>query len=228
MPRPKPSALTGTAELNAMIERVAPAILGLLADGVPRTKAAIVAALAGRHAEADVALALVRLAVTGGWSRPAASTRWRARTGRPRPPDPRRSPRPLRALLGAAGRGVPGPRGLPPADRRPWARWRGLAGHPDEETALRGPRGAGEAAWKPDPAPARLPRCLPGRTPSKRPVAALAVACPPATLARWGPRHRPPAPAGSILAPEARRQRQGPEARLSTVGAGDNRGGGKS
>ena len=35
-----------------MIERVAPAILELLADGVPRTKAAIVEALAGRHAEA--------------------------------------------------------------------------------------------------------------------------------------------------------------------------------
>ena len=45
MPRPKPYALTGTAELNAMIERVAPAILGQLADGVPRTKATIVAAL---------------------------------------------------------------------------------------------------------------------------------------------------------------------------------------
>ena len=65
MPRAKPFILTGTTELNAMIERVAPAILGLLGDGVPRTKAAIVAALAGRHAEADVALALVRLAVTG-------------------------------------------------------------------------------------------------------------------------------------------------------------------
>ncbi len=64
MPRPKPSALTGTAELNAMIERVAPDILALLADGTPRRKAAIVAALAGRHARDDVALALVRLAVT--------------------------------------------------------------------------------------------------------------------------------------------------------------------
>ena len=41
MPRPKPSALTGTAELNAMIERVAPDILTLLADGVPRPKPAI-------------------------------------------------------------------------------------------------------------------------------------------------------------------------------------------
>ena len=65
MSRPKPSTLTGTAELNAMIERVAPDILELLADGVPRTKAAIVKALAERHAEDDVGLALIRLAVTG-------------------------------------------------------------------------------------------------------------------------------------------------------------------
>ena len=61
----KPSPFAGSAELNAMIERVAPAILGLLADDVPRTKAAIVAALAGRHAAGDVDLALVRLAVVG-------------------------------------------------------------------------------------------------------------------------------------------------------------------
>jgi hypothetical protein len=64
MPRTKPSAMTGTAELNAMIERVAPSILELLADGVPRRKPAVVAALAGRHAEDEVELALVRLAVT--------------------------------------------------------------------------------------------------------------------------------------------------------------------
>ena len=38
-----------SAGINAMIDRVAPAILGLLADGVPRSKAAIVAALAARH-----------------------------------------------------------------------------------------------------------------------------------------------------------------------------------
>ncbi len=54
MPRTKPSALTGSAEVNAAIERVAPDVLGLLADGVPRTKAGIVAALA-----------LIRLTVTG-------------------------------------------------------------------------------------------------------------------------------------------------------------------
>ena len=65
MPHPKPSAFTGSADINAMVERVAPDILALLADGVPRPKVAIVAALAGRHAGEDVALALIRLAVTG-------------------------------------------------------------------------------------------------------------------------------------------------------------------
>ena len=64
MPRAKHSAMTGTAELNAMIERVAPDVLGLLADGVPRTKTAIVASLAGRHAPEDATLALIRLTVT--------------------------------------------------------------------------------------------------------------------------------------------------------------------
>jgi hypothetical protein len=57
--------MTGTAELNATIERVAPDVLGLLADGTPRTKAAIVEALAGRHDKQDVVHALMRLAVTG-------------------------------------------------------------------------------------------------------------------------------------------------------------------
>ena len=44
------AANAGSAELNATIERVAPDILALLADGVPRRKPAIVEALAGRHA----------------------------------------------------------------------------------------------------------------------------------------------------------------------------------
>jgi hypothetical protein len=48
-----------------MVARIAPAILELLADGVPRSKAAIVEALAGRHARDDVVHALIRLAVTG-------------------------------------------------------------------------------------------------------------------------------------------------------------------
>ena len=61
----KPSPYFGTAELNATIERIAPAILGLLADGAPRTKAAVVEALAGRHDRQDVVLTLIRLSVTG-------------------------------------------------------------------------------------------------------------------------------------------------------------------
>jgi hypothetical protein len=65
MSRPKPSAITGSADVNAMVARVAPAILTLLADGAPRSKAAIVAALAGRHDKRDVVHALIRLAVTG-------------------------------------------------------------------------------------------------------------------------------------------------------------------
>ena len=63
MPRAKPF-LTGTAELNATIERVAPDILALLADGLPRRKAAIVEVLADRYDAEDVTLALIRLAVT--------------------------------------------------------------------------------------------------------------------------------------------------------------------
>src|SRR5689334_3822699 len=65
MPRAKAFALAGTAELNAMIGRVAPDILELLADGVPRPKAAIVGALTKRHDRQDVVHALIRLSVTG-------------------------------------------------------------------------------------------------------------------------------------------------------------------
>ena len=61
---PPHRGFTGSAELNAMVERVAPSIVGLLADGVPRTKPAIVEALAGRHDRQDVVHALIRLAVT--------------------------------------------------------------------------------------------------------------------------------------------------------------------
>src|SRR3954451_10967633 len=60
-----PHAFTGSAELNATVEQIAPDVLGLLADGVPRTKAAVVEALAGRHDKQDVVHALIRLAVTG-------------------------------------------------------------------------------------------------------------------------------------------------------------------
>ena len=62
---PNTRTFTGSADIDAIVARVAPAVLGLLADRVPRPKAAIVAALAGRHAGDDVALTLIRLAVTG-------------------------------------------------------------------------------------------------------------------------------------------------------------------
>ena len=55
----------GSDAINTMVARVAPAILGLLSDGVPRSKPAIVEALAGRHDRQDVLHTLIRLSVTG-------------------------------------------------------------------------------------------------------------------------------------------------------------------
>jgi hypothetical protein len=63
--KPSPYEGAGSAAINAMVARVAPAVLELLADGVPRSKAAIVEALAGRYAKDDVVHTLIRLAVTG-------------------------------------------------------------------------------------------------------------------------------------------------------------------
>jgi len=63
--KPSPYELASSEAINATIARVAPDVLELLADGVPRTKAAIVAALAGRHDKRDVVSTLVRLSVTG-------------------------------------------------------------------------------------------------------------------------------------------------------------------
>ena len=63
--RAKPATFTGSASINTLIDQVAPAVLALLADGVPRTKGVIVQALAKRHGAEDVALALIRLSVTG-------------------------------------------------------------------------------------------------------------------------------------------------------------------
>ena len=63
--KPSPYERAGSAEINAMVERVTPAILELLADGLPRSRPAIVEALAGRHGKQDIAHTLIRLAVTG-------------------------------------------------------------------------------------------------------------------------------------------------------------------
>jgi len=60
MPKRYPSS----ADADAMVARVAPAILALLADGVPRSRRAIAAALADRHPKDEVQRTLMRLAVT--------------------------------------------------------------------------------------------------------------------------------------------------------------------
>jgi hypothetical protein len=60
MPKPYPSS----ADTEAMVERVAPAILALLGDGLPRSRRAIAAALADRHPKDEIKRALMRLAVT--------------------------------------------------------------------------------------------------------------------------------------------------------------------
>ena len=62
--KPSPCELASSEAINAMIARVAPDVLQLLADGVPRTKDAIVEALAGRHDKQDVTSALIRLVIT--------------------------------------------------------------------------------------------------------------------------------------------------------------------
>ena len=64
-PRPSPYERAGSEAVDATVARVAPAVFELLADGLPRSKPAIVEALAGRHARDDVLHTLIRLAVTG-------------------------------------------------------------------------------------------------------------------------------------------------------------------
>jgi hypothetical protein len=61
----KPPRLWSSADLAAVLERVTPDVLALLGDGVPRPKAAIVTALADRHAKDDITLTLMRLDVLG-------------------------------------------------------------------------------------------------------------------------------------------------------------------
>jgi hypothetical protein len=63
--KPSPYEGAGSEAVNATVAHTAPAILELLADGVPRSKAAIVEALAGRHDKQDTTHTLIRLAVTG-------------------------------------------------------------------------------------------------------------------------------------------------------------------
>jgi hypothetical protein len=64
-----------------MVARTAPAVLDLLEDGVPRSRAAIITALAGRHAKEDVVRTLMRLAVTGRVDETGGRYRLAAATG---------------------------------------------------------------------------------------------------------------------------------------------------
>jgi hypothetical protein len=60
-----PDRYASSADTHAMAARLAPAILELLGDGLPRSRHDIVAALAGQHAKDEVVRTLMRLVVTG-------------------------------------------------------------------------------------------------------------------------------------------------------------------
>ena len=60
-----PTKRWSSADLDTVIERITPDVLALLGDGVARTEAAIVAALADRHHKDDITLTLMRLDVVG-------------------------------------------------------------------------------------------------------------------------------------------------------------------
>ncbi len=62
---PSPPRHQGSAEIAAVVARTAPAVLDLLKDEAPRSRAATIATLADRHAKDDVVRTLMRLAVTG-------------------------------------------------------------------------------------------------------------------------------------------------------------------
>ena len=60
-----PPRYTSSADTHAMVARIAPIVLELLSDGIPRSRRAFVAALANRYLKEEVELTLMRLAVTG-------------------------------------------------------------------------------------------------------------------------------------------------------------------
>ena len=60
-----PTRYTSSADTHALVARIAPSILELLEDGIPRSRRAFVAALADRYPKEEVELTLMRLAITG-------------------------------------------------------------------------------------------------------------------------------------------------------------------
>lgn len=73
-----PTRYTSSADTHAMVTRIAPSMLKLLGDGLPRSRKAIIAALAGRHAKDEAERTLMRRPSPASWSASAASTpcRW--------------------------------------------------------------------------------------------------------------------------------------------------------
>ena len=63
-----PPRYTSSADTHAMVARIAPSILGLLGDGIPRSRRAFVAALADRYPKEEVELTLMRLAASGKYT----------------------------------------------------------------------------------------------------------------------------------------------------------------
>ena len=60
-----PNRYTSSDDTHAMVARIAPSILELLRDGIPRGRRALFAALADRYSKGEVVRILMRLAVTG-------------------------------------------------------------------------------------------------------------------------------------------------------------------
>ncbi len=58
------AALSGSAEIEAMVARTAPAVLELLRDGAPRARSVIITALVDRYPREDLIRTLMRLTVT--------------------------------------------------------------------------------------------------------------------------------------------------------------------
>jgi hypothetical protein len=54
-----------SADFDAVIAQVTPDVVALLGDGMPRSRATIITALADRHPKDDVRRTLMRLAVLG-------------------------------------------------------------------------------------------------------------------------------------------------------------------
>ena len=60
-----PHRYSSSDDTHAMVARIAPMILKLLSDGLPRSRLEIVEALAPQHAKDDVKRTIMRLSVTG-------------------------------------------------------------------------------------------------------------------------------------------------------------------